>query len=141
MNSVIPHLYISSYKEAMNNSLLKSNNITHIINLSQVDIQFPSYITYLYIDIDDYSNVPIYKFFDETNQFIMNAIASGGNVLVHCYAGISRSATIVLAYLIYVNKMTIDDALYLLRSARSIVDPNPGFIDQLIILDKITHGY
>jgi protein-tyrosine phosphatase len=55
---------------------------------------------------------------------------------VHCAAGVSRSATIVIAYLIMKKNMTCEEALKFARSKRPIIDPNPGFISQLIKFEK-----
>lgn len=59
-----------------------------------------------------------------------------GTVLVHCHAGISRSVAIVLAYLMHVRRITVQDALSLVRSRRSIADPNPGFMHQLELYES-----
>jgi len=53
------------------------------------------------------------------------------NILVHCSAGISRSPTLVLAYMIKKNRITLDEAFNTMRQLRRIVDPNISFIVQL----------
>lgn len=62
--------------------------------------------------------------------FIHNARAHGGCVLVHCRRGLSRSATLVLAYLMAHIGLTLEGAMLYLRGMRS-VSPNEGFIEQL----------
>ena len=52
-------------------------------------------------------------------------------VLVHCLAGMSRSVTIVIAYLLATTPMTTEEATEFVRSKRSIIRPNYGFIKQL----------
>ncbi|PWN37451.1 phosphatases II [Meira miltonrushii] len=59
-----------------------------------------------------------------------------GTVLVHCHAGISRSVAIVLAYLMHMRKISVQDALNLVRSRRSIADPNSGFMHQLELYES-----
>ena len=54
-----------------------------------------------------------------------------GNVLVHCRAGISRSATLVLAFLMKSRRWRMKRALEHLRACRPIVKPNEGFMEQL----------
>jgi len=52
-------------------------------------------------------------------------------VLVHCRAGVSRSATVVIAYLIAYHGYSLHDAFFLARSHRSVVTPNLGFLEKL----------
>jgi protein-tyrosine phosphatase len=54
-----------------------------------------------------------------------------GKVLVHCYQGISRSATFVLAYMIKFKKMRLEDAMRMLFDKR-LIWPNNGFLEKLI---------
>ncbi|KAF9078683.1 hypothetical protein BDP27DRAFT_1310007 [Rhodocollybia butyracea] len=68
--------------------------------------------------------------------FIQSELDKGRGVLVHCQAGISRSATIVAAYLMYNRKMNVEEALNLVRKARPEIEPNPGFIAQLEIFQN-----
>ena len=67
------------------------------------------------------------KYFAETNRFIRNALRCGGVVFVHCYGGVSRSATLVIAFLMWQYGMSMFDAMAFVRSKRSVVFPNPGF--------------
>ncbi|ESO11289.1 hypothetical protein HELRODRAFT_91497, partial [Helobdella robusta] len=57
---------------------------------------------------------------------------SGGKVLVHCQAGVSRSPTICLAYLIRVFRLNLDSAFTFLKSRRPIINPNLNFMTQLV---------
>ncbi|XP_074562844.1 dual specificity protein phosphatase 1-like, partial [Curcuma longa] len=76
------------------------------------------------------------KHFDECFNFIDEGRSSGGSVLVHCFAGMSRSVTIVLAYLMKKNHITLHEALSLVRSKRPHVAPNHGFMTQLENFEK-----
>lgn len=67
------------------------------------------------------------SYFQESIAFLKEALHSGGGVLVHCYAGVSRSATIIIAYLMQEQKMTFLDAMNYVRIRRPIVCPNFGF--------------
>jgi protein-tyrosine phosphatase len=59
------------------------------------------------------------------------AIESGGVVLVHCHAGISRSSSTVISYLMRKYDLTLKDAIEHTRSQRWFINPNPGFMKQL----------
>lgn len=64
-------------------------------------------------------------------DFVDDALSGGGRVLVHCQAGISRSATVVAAYLIASRGVSPQTALEIIRKARPCIQPNFGFIKQL----------
>lgn len=68
---------------------------------------------------------------DETHEFIASAISSGGVVLVHCLAGASRSASVVIAYIMKELGLTYAAARTHVTRARPIVQPNTGFEKQL----------
>ena len=71
---------------------------------------------------------------------IVDARKSGQHVLVHCAAGISRSASVVAAYLMAGHQMTLVDALRLMKSRRPVVSPNIGFLVHLIALERAFYG-
>lgn len=131
LDKVQDGIFISNLTSAMDDNLLKKHGITHVINLSGFEYQKHPGIAYLDLPISDVPAARIYTLFSVTNPYISSVLASGGAVLVHCQAGISRSASIVLAYLIANHGYTLDTALNLLREKRPIIRPNPGFIQQL----------
>ena len=53
------------------------------------------------------------------------------SVLVHCFAGVSRSASICVAYLMKIKKWNLEKALWHLKKCRKIINPNVGFIKKL----------
>lgn len=57
---------------------------------------------------------------------------SGGRVLVHCQAGISRSATICLAYLMHTQRVKLDEAFNFVKQRRQVISPNLAFMGQLL---------
>lgn len=80
----------------------------------------------LHIKIDDHDTTNIKQYFNECNKFI----DENDKVLVHCRAGMSRSPTIVIAYLMYKNKWGWSQAFDYVYERRMIC-PNSGFIRQL----------
>lgn len=59
------------------------------------------------------------------------------HVIVHCHAGISRSASVVIAYIMKYRMKSFKEALDIVRGARSIVEPNIGFTATLIDFEEI----
>lgn len=85
---------------------------------------------YQHIYLEDAESENISRYFDQTFHFIEKA-RQNGNILVHCMAGISRSATILAAYLMKKNNLTAREAIQALERKRWQVYPNDGFIRQL----------
>jgi protein-tyrosine phosphatase len=79
------------------------------------------------LDIEDMPDFEIDEFFDKAHQLINEKMNKGEGVLVVCTAGISRSATIVISYLIKEKKMSYEEAFDLTKKARVFIKPNKGF--------------
>ncbi|KAG7153896.1 dual specificity protein phosphatase 3-like [Homarus americanus] len=145
MNECYPGLYIGDLGAAKNKDYLKKNGITHVLNSAQgtkfatVDTNAEFYkdvgIKYIGMKLLDVPTANITQFFEAGTQFIDDALSSGGKVLVHCFMGISRSATISAAYLMLNKNMTAVEAIKTLRKNRAIY-PNDGFLSQLADLDN-----
>ncbi|GAB9473168.1 hypothetical protein Gpo141_00010325 [Globisporangium polare] len=130
---VLPHaLFIGSFGAANNRAALQQCGITHILCASgSLSLQFPDAFEYLRLSIADLPSVRIAESFPAAFAFIDSALASGGRVLVHCFLGRSRSAALILAFLIARRGMTLSEATVLLRSVRPQVQPNSGFLVEL----------
>merc|ERR1711963_297769 len=89
---------------------------------------------YLGLQMFDVPQTNITKYFDQASDFIEEAINSNGRILVHCLMGMSRSATLVLAFLVKRRQMDLIEALKLVKSSRDI-RPNDGFLWQLAELE------
>ncbi|KAL1415922.1 hypothetical protein MTO96_028516 [Rhipicephalus appendiculatus] len=76
------------------------------------------------------------QFFDDAFQFLDEAHASGSRVLVHCHAGVSRSPTITVAYLMHHLRLPLVDAYRYLKAKRPIISPNLNFMGQLVELEQ-----
>ncbi|PSS01458.1 Dual specificity protein like, partial [Actinidia chinensis var. chinensis] len=125
-------LYLGSLEAANNESALKSSNVTHILSMTNtLRLTHQNDFVYKTIDILDRLEVNIAQYFEECFNFIEEAKRAGGGVLVHCVVGKSRSVTIVIAYLMRKHRMSVSEALKLVRSKRSIASPNCGFMLQL----------
>ena len=130
-------LYISSYKTASTVTDLKNLKITNIINCSGDLCENLSNdssllnIEYLTLNIRDNVSENIECLFFLCINYINDVKEKKGRVLIHCYKGVSRSVSIVIAYLIYLYKWSYDKAFDFVQSKRSIANPNIGFYLQL----------
>ena len=136
LSEIIPNfLYISSYNATKNLELLEKNKITHIINCAadfcENVFEQENKFTYLSFYLKDHVLENIECIFYECIKFIESVKEKGGRVLVHCIQGISRSVSIVMAYIIFTKKVSYDKAFNLVQSKREISSPNFGFSIQL----------
>ncbi|TFK34431.1 hypothetical protein BDQ12DRAFT_689589 [Crucibulum laeve] len=86
--------------------------------------------------LDDTENEDILIHLLPSIHFIQAELEKGRGVLVHCQAGVSRSATIVTAYLMYSRNMDTTTALELIRRSRPYVEPNQNFLRQLELFHR-----
>ena len=115
--------------------------VTHIITcVMGLRAIYPSQFKYLCLPLRDIPEESIDNHFRNSIDFIDEALSGGGRVFVHCMRGVSRSAAIVLAWLIARKGLTVQEALDFLRSKRPIADPNEGFILQLEDFYRSLHG-
>ncbi|KAF8338035.1 protein-tyrosine phosphatase-like protein [Cantharellus anzutake] len=92
-----------------------------------------SSLTFLKIPVTDTPSSDLRSHFPKALNFIASTLATDpdARILCHCYGGISRSATIVMAYLMSTRRLGVDEALEFVRSKRPQVRPNSGFMAQL----------
>ena len=126
------NLYIGNIYSALNEKMQRELHIKHIINLSSYDINNSNRdIDILDIDILDSVDSNMKPHFDDCYRYIDNGLKTG-NVLVNCFAGVSRSSTIVLYFLMRKYNMDLKEALKTMYLTRDIVNPNPSFMINLI---------
>ncbi|KAF3686254.1 Serine/threonine/tyrosine-interacting protein [Channa argus] len=154
MQEILPGLFLGPYSAAMKSKLpiLERQGITHIVCVRQ-DIEanfikpnFPLTFRYLVLDIADNPVENIIRFFPMTKEFIDGCLTTGGKVLVHGNAGISRSGvnTVCLgACSVTISCVYPRDAFSHVQERRFCINPNVGFVHQLqeyeaIYLAKLT---
>ena len=132
-------------------SVLGDLGITAVLNAAQGDLEGwsvvntkESYYTrvgiqFMGVPAVDLNSFPLMDYFQRAADWIENILSKGGVVLVHCVKGISRSATLIIAFLIIKKKMTLQQAILMIKKKRSIA-PNEGFMQQLIELNDRTHN-
>ncbi|XP_022138398.1 dual specificity protein phosphatase 1-like [Momordica charantia] len=125
-------LYLGSVGAAHNKDQLKKLNITHILTIAcSLPPADPNDFVYKVVGVLDTRDADIKRHFEDCFNFIDEARKSGGGVLVHCFAGISRSVTITVAYLMKKRGMNLAQALEHVKSRRPKAAPNVGFMVQL----------
>ena len=134
---IIPHLFLGSIGSASNLKQLQNFKITHIVCCaSGIKNFFPDDFKYINLNLLDSEKEDIKQYFKESFDFIDEAIKNGGNVLVHCHAGVSRSSSILISYIMKSKKMKLNEVLDLLKTKREKVSPNAGFLRQLSDYEK-----
>ncbi|XP_069096957.1 dual specificity phosphatase 29 [Pleurodeles waltl] len=143
VNEVFPNLFIGDEKTALDRYSLEQAGFTHILNAAHgrwnVDTGEEYYsdmtIEYYGVEAADLPSFQLCEFFYPAAKFIDEALRKPeSKVLVHCAMGRSRSAALVLAYLMIHKEMTVVDAIEQVLKHRCIL-PNRGFLKQLRELD------
>lgn len=140
LTKIEPFLYLGNEMDAKNMAKLESEGIFHILNVTKnipfydqcVSDASKSKFVFKRISVNDTSDQNLRQHFDEAFQFIDDAVRNNSKVLVHCQAGVSRSPTIVIAYLMYKQKLRMDPTYNRVREMRPIVAPNLIFMSQLM---------
>ncbi|KAL3311247.1 Dual specificity protein phosphatase 16 [Cichlidogyrus casuarinus] len=133
ISQVLPHLFLGNARDAQDKDLLKKLHITHILNVTDsLPNAWENNFEYMRLPAVDDDRQNLKPQFDCSFRFIEKAKANGGRVLVHCQAGVSRSVTIVIAYLLRCDReITLMDALDKVQEVRPIAGPNLNFMGQL----------
>ncbi|RWS10833.1 dual specificity protein phosphatase 3-like isoform X1 [Dinothrombium tinctorium] len=146
-NEVVPDVFVGDGTTALCVSLLKRLKITHVLNaacgkdraLNLINTTESFYegsgIKFMGIEALDMSSFHLSPYFEEAAEFIHDAVQNNGRVYVHCLQGISRSATLVLAYLMIKCNLPVQEAVRVVRRNREII-PNQGFLKQLCVLNE-----
>jgi len=137
MSHIKDGIYIGSVKDANNINFINEKSITHVLCVaSEVQPAFHNGVVYKHLKLSDHPLFSIFGYLSEASNFIKSGKEDGGNILVHCRAGISRSSSCVIAYLIEKDNMTLQDSIKLCKKKRPIICPNPGFMQQLRAFER-----
>jgi dual specificity protein phosphatase 1B len=135
---IVRGVFLGSIDDATYIPKLKRLHIGALLNVADFDLKHRHMykahmprLLYAGIPMDDSPDFPIESFFDITNELIHSARMRGLRVLVHCYAGVSRSVTVLAAYLMATNGWTLETTMRRIRRLRPQAQPNPGFMRAL----------
>ncbi len=142
VHAIVPHcLYLTNYRAVTHHpELLYELGIDAIVSVLEfppfpdpqsIPIEYADMARY-HFQIEDNANEHITRFF----QPFQEIMRTHRKVLIHCYAGMSRSAAIVIAYLMSVlgssmQDLSVDDIVYTVQQHRPCVSPNHGFLREL----------
>lgn len=126
-------IFLGTVKAATNVDILRLLNIKSVLTLmgncpfsySQYD-----YIAHKTISIYDIEEIDLTTVFNEAFSFIEENLKHG-NILIHCQAGISRSPSVLIGYLMWNMKIGFKEAYEIVKKGRKIILPNRGFVKQL----------
>ncbi|XP_069848220.1 dual specificity protein phosphatase 16-like [Dipodomys merriami] len=135
---ILPNLYLGCQLDVLNKELMLQHGIGYVLNASN-SCPKPDFIPeshFLRVPVSDSFGERILPWLDASVDFIEKAKACNGCVLVHCLAGISRSATIAIAYIMKRMDMPLDEAYRFVKEKRPTISPNFNFLGQLLDYEK-----
>ncbi|KAF6719825.1 Dual specificity protein phosphatase 16 [Oryzias melastigma] len=132
LSVILPRLYLGAERD-VTQERLASLGISYVLSVSRCTPQ-PTFLPcsrYLRVPIDDSLWDDLLPWIPKALHFIDAALSSGGSVLVHCAAGISRSPALAVAYIMYRLEMDLDHAYRFVKERRPSISPNFNFLGQL----------
>jgi hypothetical protein len=142
-SKVAEHVYLGGDAVARDRDILKQNGITHILNC--VGFVCPEYFkadfVYRTLWLQDSPSEDITSILYDVFDYFEDVREQSGRVFVHCCQGVSRSTSLVIAYLMWREGQSFDDAFQYVKAARGIADPNMGFACQLLQCQKRVHAF
>lgn len=144
-DEIEPGLYLGNLTAATDVDWLKEVEMTHILTIDSCPLPrkiqecIPNLVI-KYIQVTDMPREDLLTHFEDSYEFIDRSLESNGRILVHCYFGVSRSATMVIAYAMKKHELSFADAFQMIKSKRRFVAPNPGFMAQLQLYEDMGYG-
>lgn len=140
-NEIIDNIYIGNVYDAHNIDELNKNNIKNVVSaVTGFENIYDDTFNHLSLNLIDNENQNIIHYFEITYHYIDNIVSKNisssskekkNKILIHCICGVSRSVTILLAYIIKKYNYTPQYALKIVQKKRNIANPNANFMKQL----------
>jgi protein-tyrosine phosphatase len=137
---IIDNIYLGSAFNASNYNSLKKNNIGFIINMTnEISNYYENEFEYKKYGLYDNNIQPIQQFLNKAYEDILEfqQYNPTNNILVHCFMGASRSASIVAYYIHKKHNKNINDAIIFMKNKRNVVNPTVLFYNQLLEIENI----
>jgi len=132
LDQIEDNLFLGNAFDAADYQTLQDLSISTVVNATKEIRNYfedEDEMEYLKIDILDNGEATIQPFFKDFLDFINEH--PDQRILIHCYMGSSRSATLVLLYLVIKRGMSVDEGLDYLKQKRDVVNINTVFLDEL----------
>ena len=132
MNYIIDNIYLGDSEAAGNEEYLKEYNITAVVNCAEEIYSDYRDLKFIELRMFDTPEQNLFPKLEIGYKFIkINSKNPKNNILVHCAAGMSRSASLVALYLMKEKGWDYDICYQFMKERRPVVDPNYGFVEQL----------
>lgn len=138
MDNIDTNLYLGNLPAVYDLTALSTYKINSILTIDTVCLHeyFFNGMRLMFIKLSDTPKENILEHFNDSYEFIEQGVENGA-VLVHCLQGVSRSAALVIAYIMKKYSLPFADAYKRVKRKRRIVHPNPGFIAQLKLYEQM----
>lgn len=132
LSSILPRLYLGAESD-VTQERLSALDVSYVLSVS-VSSPRPAFVSqsrFLRVPIEDSLSAELLPWIKPALSFIDSALSSGSSVLVHCAAGISRSAALTVAYVMHRLDLDLDQAYRFVKERRPSISPNLNFLGQL----------
>ncbi|KAG5474916.1 hypothetical protein CUR178_04366 [Leishmania enriettii] len=137
-DEVLDYLFLGSLRTAQTVTVYHDLDICYVLTVGRdLEVVIEPWMRQLVLPVDDFPGQTMLPVFEDAFGFIDEARAHKKGVLIHCFAGLSRSVTIAVAYLMHLKGITRDEALAMVRLVRPAARPNDGFLRELIVYEEI----
>lgn len=136
-SEIVPGLFLADMYTATSAAVIRDLGITHVVSVVKYGCpQYLQSLQHVCVPIEDTRHAGLLEHLDSITGWIHRALGSGGQVMVHCVWGMSRSASVAIAYLMAYKGMSLEDARKYVVARRRIVRPNSGFMLQLRVYEQ-----
>uniref|UniRef100_A0A7S0VW28 Protein-tyrosine-phosphatase n=1 Tax=Hemiselmis tepida TaxID=464990 RepID=A0A7S0VW28_9CRYP len=136
MQEILPSVFLGPYGAAKDREALTAKGVTHVLIVRstlerRLDPKFPDELKYHIVEVPEGPTENLILYFTECNKCIQQALADGGKILVHCNAGLSRSAAVVCAYVMESMWMPYNEAIQHVQCRRCCIHISEALLNQL----------
>jgi len=137
---ILPTLFLGSKIDSMKDARLRELKITHILSVTSGRQHLVPGCKLMTVAMADNGNSDLHYVMERSLGFIEESQEDGNKLLIHCHLGQNRSPTLVIAWLMKNNKMSMHDAYTFVKEKRNLIHPHKLYIEQLREYDRSLHG-